>query len=179
MGIVANVPSKKSDPATSGSADIADSLPQVSALRAIVDDLNFGIVVLDPDRRVQFVNRAFRRFWRVPDELIESRPTFVKLMYHDRGMEAYAVSHELLGDYIAKQLAMIRVGEEGPLNLQLRNGDVLQFRCKALPDGGWLLTYGNVSELVHQAEALERLACVDAMTGLNNRRHFLVLAENE
>jgi diguanylate cyclase (GGDEF)-like protein len=188
MGMLANVLNKESNAATKPSpsnaragdgADIADSLPHVSALQAIVDDLNFGIVVLDPDRRVQFANRAFRRFWRVPDEMIESRPTFIKLMYHDRGMEAYAVSHELLGDYVAKQLAMIRVGEEGPLNLQLRNGDVLQFRCKALPDGGRLLTYGNVSELVHQAEVLEQLACVDALTGLNNRRHFLVLAENE
>src|SRR5208282_5161377 len=58
-------------------------------------------------------------------------------------------------------------------------GEVIQFRCKPLPDGGRLLTYGNVSELARQAEALERLASVDGMTGLNNRRHFLVLAESE
>jgi diguanylate cyclase (GGDEF)-like protein len=37
----------------------------------------------------------------------------------------------------------------------------------------------NISKLAHQADALERLASVDAMTGLNNRRHFLVLAEGE
>jgi len=157
----------------------ADMSAQLSALRAIVDDLDYGIVVLDQERRVRFINRAFRRFWRVPDELAESEPTFIKLMYHGRGIEAYAVSHDRLGDYVAKQLALIRTGEERPLNIELRNGEVLQFRCKALPNGGRLLTYGNVSELARQADALEQLACADGMTGLNNRRHFLVLAENE
>ena len=152
---------------------------QVVALRAIVDDLNYGIVVLDPERRVQFINRAFRRFWRVPDELAESRQSFVRLMYHGRGVAAYAVSHDRLGDYVAKQMDLIRTGEDRPLNIELANGEVIQFRCKALPNGGRLLTYGNVSELAHEAEALERLASVDGMTGLNNRRHFLVLAESE
>jgi len=74
---------------------------------------------------------------------------------------------------------LIRTGEEGPLQIRFANGAVIQFRCKPLPDGGRLLTYGNVSELARQAEALEQLASLDAMTGLNNRRNFFVLAENE
>jgi diguanylate cyclase (GGDEF)-like protein len=157
----------------------ADTAAELSALRTIVDDLQYGVVVLDKDRRAQFVNRAFRRFWRVPDELADGRQTFVKLMYHGRGIKAYAVSADKLGDYIAKQLELIRAGDDRPLSIRLTNGEVVQFRCKALPNGGRLLTYGNVSELADQAEALERLACVDGLTGLNNRRHFLTLAESE
>jgi diguanylate cyclase (GGDEF)-like protein len=160
-------------------AQVADLAAQLAALRAIVDNLNVGIVLLDHERRVLFINRAFRRFWRVPDEMADSQLTFVRLMYHGRGIKSYAVSHDRLGDYVAKQMDLIRTGEERPLHIRFANGAVIQFRCKALPDGGRLLTYGNVSELARQADALERLACVDAMTGLNNRRHFLVLAENE
>lgn len=160
-------------------ATSSDMAAQISALRAIVDDLDYGIVLLDQERRARFVNRAFRRLWRIPDGLAESAPTFIKLMYHGRGSEAYAVSHDRLGDYVAGQLALIRTGEEVPLMIALRNGEVLQFRCKALPNGGRLLTYDKVSELVHDAEALEQLACLDGLTGLNNRRHFLALAENE
>ena len=156
-----------------------DPQAQFVALRAIVDDLDYGIVVLDRARRVQFINRAFRRFWRVPDELAESAQTFVKLMYHGRGIAAYAVPHDRLGDYVEKQLNLIRSGEERPLNIRLVSGETIEFRCKALPDGGRLLTYGNVSDLVRQAEALERLASIDGMTGLNNRRNFLLLAETE
>ena len=161
------------------SGNAADVAAELAALRAVVDDLASGIVVLDKDRRVQFVNRAFRRFWRVPGEVADSRQTFVKLMYHGRGINAYAVPPDQLGDYVAKQLALIRTGDERPLNIRLANGEVVQFHCKALPDGGRLLTYGNVSELADEAETLERLACVDSLTGLNNRRHFLTLAEGE
>jgi len=160
-------------------AQMTELAAQLSVMRAIVDDLNVGIVLLDRERRVKFINRAFRRFWRVPDKMAQSDLTFARLMYHGRGIKAYAVSHDRLGDYVAKQMDLIRTGEEGPLQIRVADGAVLQFRCKALPDGGRLLTYGNVSELTRQADALEQLACADALTGLNNRRHFLVLAENE
>lgn len=162
-----------------GEAKVGDVTAQVAALRAIVDDLNIGIVLLDRQHRVRFINRAFRRFWRVPDEMVESDLSFVRLMYHGRGMKAYAISHDRLGEYVAQQMDLIRTGEERPLQIRFANGAVVQFRCKALPDGGRLLTYGNVSELAQQADVLERLACADGMTGLNNRRHFLVLAEIE
>lgn len=157
----------------------ANAAAELAALRTIVDDLQNGVVVLDKNRRAQFVNRAFRRFWRVPDELADSRQTFVKLMYHGRGIRSYAVSAEKLGEYVAKQLELIRAGDDRPLSIRLANGEVVEFRCKALPGGGRLLTYGNVGELADRAESLERLACIDGLTGLNNRRHFLALAENE
>ena len=152
---------------------------QLAALRTIVDDLSVGIVLLDQDQRVQFVNRAFRLFWRLPEVIAESRLTFSALLYEGRGANASTASYYLLGDYIAKQVDLIRTGEERPLHIRLSNGEVLQFRCKALPNGSRLLTYGNVSELVKQSDAFERLASVDAMTGVNNRRSFLELAENE
>jgi len=165
-------------------AEAADAAPpdaaaQLVALRSIVDDLDYGIVVLDAARKVQFVNRTFRKFWRVPDEVAEGRPDFIKLMYHGRGSAAYAVAPHALGDYLARQLESIRTGRDGALNIRLNTGEVIRFHCKALPDGGRLLTYGNVSDLVRESEALERLAAIDGMTGLNNRRNFLELAEIE
>jgi diguanylate cyclase (GGDEF)-like protein len=161
------------------SADLDEMTAQLAALRTIVDDLNVGIVLLDSERRVRFTNRAFRSFWRIPDAVAENQQTFSSLLYHGRGRTASTVSHYLLGEYVTKQMDLIQTGEERPLHIRLSNGDVIQFRCKALPDGGRLLTYGNISEIARQADAFERLACLDGMTGVNNRRHFLVLAENE
>jgi diguanylate cyclase (GGDEF)-like protein len=157
----------------------AEAAAQLMALRSIVDDLSVGIVLLDQEQRVQFVNRAFRQFWRLSDAVAENKLTFSALLYEGRGANASTASYYLLGDYIAKQVDLIRSREERPLHIRLSNGEVLQFRCKTLPDGGRLLTYGNVSELVQQSDAFERLASVDAMTGVNNRRRFLELGENE
>jgi diguanylate cyclase (GGDEF)-like protein len=171
---------------TNASADLAAErlakerlVTERADLRAILDDLNVGIVLLDQECQVLFVNRAFRRFWRISDAVAESRQSFVRLMYHGRGQTASSMSHYRLGEYLARQMKLIQAGKERPLHIRLTNGEVIQFRCKALPNGGRLLTYGNVSELAQQADALERLACVDGLTGLNNRRHFLVLAETE
>ena len=175
MAEAAAAPIAKADPAD----DAADLAAQLALLRAIIDELDAGIVVLDKARHIRLVNRAFRRFWRIPDALADGRETFVKLMYHSRGINAYAVPAGQLGECVSRQLALIRAGDERPLGIRLANGEVIQFRCKALPDGGRLLTYGNVSELADQAETLEKLACVDGLTGLNNRRNFLALAASE
>jgi len=56
---------------------------------------------------------------------------------------------------------------------------VLRFKCNVLPDGGRMLIYANVTDLVRNAEQLEKLATTDGMTGLHNRRQFMKLAEAE
>jgi len=158
---------------------IGDMAEQIAALREIVDVLNVGIVVLDKDGRVSFMNRAFRYFWRVPDHMVTSDLTFAQLMRHGRGMKAYGITHVRLEYYLAKQMELIRSGEDRPVQMRFGDGAMIQFRCKTLPNGGHLLTYGNVSELAKEADLLERLACLDGLTGLNNRRHFMMLAEIE
>jgi diguanylate cyclase (GGDEF)-like protein len=160
-------------------AQMAEMAEELTGLREIVDVLNVGIVVLDKEGRVKFMNRAFRYFWRVPDDMLTGDLTFAQLMRHGRGMRAYAMTHERAEDYLGKQMELIRSGEDRPLQMRLTNGGMIQFRCKTLPRGGHLLSYGNVSELAKEADMLERLACLDGLTGLNNRRHFMVLAEME
>ncbi|MEA2988890.1 MAG: hypothetical protein QOG83_1601, partial [Alphaproteobacteria bacterium] len=158
---------------------IESSSRDLAALRAALDQIKVGIVLLDRDLCAQFINCAFRRIWRLPDQLADSRPTFVKLMYHGRGAQAYAVSADRLGAYVAEQMMLIRAGDERPLDIRLANGEVMRFRCKALPGGGRMLSYGDVSDLVHRSDALAELASIDGLTGLYNRRHFLALAESE
>ena len=160
-------------------AQMADTAEELIGLREIVDVLNVGIVVLDKEGRVKFMNRAFRCFWRVPDKMVTSDLTFAQLMRHGRGMRAYAMTHEWAEDYLGKQMELIRSGEDRPLQMRLANGGMIQFRCKTLPRGGHLLSYGNVSELANEVAALERLATLDSLTGLSNRRHFMAVAEME
>jgi diguanylate cyclase (GGDEF)-like protein len=161
------------------SVQVAAMSEELDALREIVDVLNVGIVVLDKDGQVRFMNRVFRYFWRVPDDMVTSDLTFGQLMRHGRGMRAYAMTHERAEEYLGKQVDLIRSGEDRPLQMRLSNGGMIQFRCMTLPRGGHLLSYGNVSELAKEADMLERLACLDGLTGLNNRRHFLALADME
>src|SRR3984893_10192671 len=55
----------------------------------------------------------------------------------------------------------------------------IRVHCAVTPNGGRMLTYCDISDLVRSAEQLEKLATIDSMTGLFNRRHFLALAAAE
>jgi len=61
----------------------------------------------------------------------------------------------------------------------MEDGTVLRCHVAVLPDGGRMLTYSDVTDIVRNAEELERLATTDGMTGIYNRRHFLTLADRE
>ena len=45
---------------------------------------------------------------------------------------------------------MMRAGDSTPINIKLRDGEVLRFSCTALPDGGRMLSYTPVTDLVRR-----------------------------
>ena len=152
---------------------------ELETLRSALDHVDVGIVLLDRELRAQFINRAFRRIWRLPDQLADRKPAFVGLMYHGRDHGAFEVPPGQLAAYVAQRTASVRAGDERPIDVRLAGGDVRRVRCKVLPDGGRMLTYGNVSDIVHHSDQLEELAAHDPLTGLYNRREFLRLGEAE
>jgi diguanylate cyclase (GGDEF)-like protein len=152
---------------------------QVFGLRAALNEIDAGIVLLDHQLRAQFINRAFRRIFRLPDDVADRKPPFVALMYHGRDTRAYDLPPEDLDSYVADRVARVRVGDETPLDLRLADGEVFRLMTKVLPGGGRLLSYNKVTDLVEQVDNLGELAAVDGLTGLFNRRHFLEIAAAE
>lgn len=148
-------------------------------LRAALDNVDYGVILLDENMHARFINRASRQLWNMPDGLASSRPSFTELMRHACHSGAFTLPDAKLNAYIEWRVALVRGGYEAPMDLHLANGKILRFQCKALPAGGRFLSYTEVTDLVRHAEKLERLATTDEMTGICNRRHFLTLAETE
>jgi PAS domain-containing protein len=69
---------------------------ELLSLRAALNDVPAGIVLLDAELRAQFINRAFRKMWRLPDSKADSKPAFVSLMYHGCDTRAYNVPEKNL-----------------------------------------------------------------------------------
>ena len=65
---------------------------QMLALRAALDVIDVGVVLLDANMKSQFINRAFRRMWALPDAVADRNPAFVALMYHGRDTKAYEIA---------------------------------------------------------------------------------------
>ena len=144
-------------------------------LSAALDQVDIGIVLLDADTRAEFINRAFRDYFALPDAKADSKPPFIALMYHSRDTGAYEMpadqlnpfialmyhgrdtgAYELPADelnaFIARRMEMMRAGDQTPINIGLKDGKVLRFSCTALPDGGRMLSYTPVTDLVRHSD---------------------------
>lgn len=121
-------------------------------LSAALDQTDIGIVMLDADTRAEFINRAFRNYFSLPDEKADSKPPFIALMYHGRDTGAYELPQDELSHFIAERVGMVRAGDPTPINIKLRNGKVLRFVCTALPDGGRMLSYTPVTDLIRRTD---------------------------
>ena len=159
-------------------ADPQTSQQAVDTLRSALDEIELGVVLLDSDLRVRFVNRAFLRLYHLTDKAIVSGLDFEGLMRHVVGRRR-AMNTEQFNSYVKTRANEIRAGLEEPRDIRMDNGHVIRVNCKTLPDGGRMLVYANVTDLVQQADRLKEMATVDGMTGLFNRRHFLALADIE
>ena len=122
-------------------------------LSAALDQVDIGIVLLDAETRAEFINRAFRDYFALPDEIADGKPPFIALMYHGRDTGAFELPEDELGTFIAQRMEMVRTGDATPINIALRTGEVLRFVCAALPDGGRMLSYTPVTDLVRHTDA--------------------------
>lgn len=121
-------------------------------LSAALDQVDIGIVLLGPDTRAEFINRAFRDYFQLSDAQADSQPPFIALMYHGRDTGAWELPEDELGDFIARRTEAMRTGDSTPININLTSGEVLRFSCTALPDGGRMLSYTPVTDLVRYSD---------------------------
>ena len=121
-------------------------------LSAALDQVDIGIVLLDADTRAEFINRAFRDYFSLSDQKADSKLPFIALMYHGRDTGAFELPEEELSAFIAQRTEMIRAGDSTPINIKLADGKVLRFSCTALPDGGRMLSYTPITDLVRHTD---------------------------
>jgi diguanylate cyclase (GGDEF)-like protein len=152
---------------------------ELLTLRSALDKIENGVVLLGADMRARFMNRKFRDTWNIPDDKADGNPLFADIMQHVQETNGYAARGEELKALVAQRLAMVEAGNPEPFDLRTATGRVIRAQYAALPEGGRLLTYTEVTDLVRQAEQLETLAITDGLSGLYNRRHFLELADSE
>ena len=136
---------------------------------SVLDEVESGLVVLDKDFHAQFINRAFYQMWELPKLSDGGIYSFADIVEHGRRTGLYITAPGSVQDYVRQRKGRLR----------LSDGRILKFGCKALPDGGRLMTFDDISGFVRAAELLRELADVDELTKLPNRRQFLRSLETE
>jgi diguanylate cyclase (GGDEF)-like protein len=159
--------------------DIVRRTDELERLRAALEYVDEGVVLLDPELRARFMNAASRRIGGLRERAPDEWPHYSELIEEVAGNLAYAVPEGELAAFVAARKEFVASGDPTPVEMRMAGGGVFRFRCAALPDGGRMLLYSDITDLVRQAEQLETLATTDGLSGLYNRRHFLRLAEAE
>ena len=121
-------------------------------LWAALDQVDIGIVLLDSDTRAEFINRAFRDYFSLSDQKADSKPPFIALMYHGRDTGAFELPEDELSSLHRPAHRDDAIGRFDADQHQARDGQVLRFSCTALPDGGRMLSYTPVTDLVRHTD---------------------------
>jgi hypothetical protein len=84
-----------------------------------------------------------------------------------------------LSAFIARRTEMMRIGDSTPININLADGQVLRFSCTALPDGGRMLSYTPVTDLVRHTDDPNQAEYYRSLRGGSERglARFLRAAE--
>ena len=138
----------------------------VLALRAALDKVQDGVVLLDCDLNVRFMNQAARHLFKVPGDQTGACPPFSLLIGNAGKTGLFDIPPDQLEAFIASRIALVRAGDPTPHDLRTRDGRRIRARCAVLPDGGRMLTYCDVTDLSRHADELEKLATTDALTGM-------------
>ena len=155
---------------------LAQTEKELSTLLAALDHVDSGLLILDDKLQAVYSNPALHRaFKSLRAEQIRSG----KLSYEELLRDAQRASAVELDDYVAKRIAWVMSGDPAPMDLKMSDGRVLRSHLAVLPNGGRMLIYSDVTDVVQYAKEMERLAITDGMTGIYNRRHFMTLAEHE
>lgn len=148
-----------------------------------LDEVDFGITLLDPDLRVCFINRRGQAIWNLPQALLATGPTFRQLLDDAAANGRYAVPAANLLAYLNEREADVRAGCIPPVVIELADQRHILFRCAPCVDGGRILTYADISdELEH--EALHAVAKVSAELRFSSEiledhaAHLAALAES-
>ncbi|MCU0594119.1 MAG: response regulator [Desulfobacterota bacterium] len=125
--------------------------------RAVLDAIDYGILLFGPDLHLRLGNRAISEMWRLPESLLAEEPTLAELINFNRDTGLYDVPKDQFDDYVAERVQAIRQGAVPPTQFRRRDGRILRFQALVLPNGGRMLTYFDITDLVHQSEYLAAL----------------------
>jgi PAS domain S-box-containing protein len=129
----------------------------LNEMRVVLDAIDYGIVLLGPDLRVRLGNRALCEMWRIPESFLAEKPTEAELINFNRDTGLYGVPKDQWEFYVEQRVEAIRRGAIPPTQFRRGDGRILRYQAQVLPDGGRMLTYFDITDLVHRNEYLAAL----------------------
>jgi diguanylate cyclase (GGDEF)-like protein/PAS domain S-box-containing protein len=140
---------------------------QSEVFQTLVDNIPGGVTLFSADQRLLAFNKEFARLLDFPPSLLENTPTLESFFLYNARRGEYGEGDA--EEQVQNLLARARENKAHLFKRTRPDGTILEVRGLPLADGGFVTIYTDVTEQHRAAEAIERLAHRDTLTGLANR----------
>lgn len=124
-------------------------------LQTVLENLPCGLSVFDADLRLLISNRLFRDMLELPAHFFEGEPpTFESLTRFSAERGEYGPGDP--ARIVAERMKIPLQGGARQFQRVRPNGTVLEGRGAAMPGGGYITTYNDVTDAQHTAAALRK-----------------------
>lgn len=147
-------------------------------INAVLGSIDYAVCFMDSDLCAQVINQAFIDLWGIDDAYIATKPSLSDLIdvAGERGL--YDVGDESFTAWRDARVSEVRRGDVSPRELTLADGRTLIYRSIALPDGGRMLTYFDItSQKIIQAEMAEAMTFINESLEYGSRIQQALLPE--
>lgn len=140
---------------------------QNSRFAAALENMSHALSMYDREKRLVTCNRQFLELYKLPKHLGRRGTSFRRIL------EQRVASNTFVGDdparYLSERLNIVDLAVPTTAVHRLNSGQVVAVTHQPMPDGGWVSTHKDITELNNMQDELRRLAYHDALTGLPNR----------
>jgi diguanylate cyclase (GGDEF)-like protein len=150
-----------------------DLSSQKFKLDTALNNMSHGLCMFNARGVLRLLNERFLDIYNIPQGLIAPGITLRELAKRLQDVGVAAHTHE---SYISELEAAVAAGKTIQFVRTLNNGNIINVTNRPLPNGGWVATHEDVTELKRREEELKsekaqiaHMAHHDALTDLCNR----------
>ena len=152
----------------------ADRIAQITGnLDVALENMSQGICLFDENERLVLCNGRYLTIFRFPEGRVKpglSYREIIDLGYAKHAKDATS-ARAYAEEHYQRNIAFIRAGG-GTSSHRYPSGMSVQQIVNPLPEGGWVVTFEDITERLKSEEKIAFLAQHDALTGLANRLQF-------
>ncbi|MFK7800257.1 MAG: response regulator [Anaerolineae bacterium] len=124
-------------------------------LQIIQDNINYGILFLDPDLKILMANKSFREISNLPHDFFDNQPYLQAMFEYNRFKGLYDADVDVNDEkawahYIDSRAEYLRaIGPLQTVESEIPGpaGEILALGIHGLPDGSRMLTYFDITEV--------------------------------
>jgi diguanylate cyclase (GGDEF)-like protein/PAS domain S-box-containing protein len=136
---------------------------------AALNNMSQGLCMIDAEHNVIVCNRRYLEIFRFSPDAVKPGMSMRDVMRHSCaiGNQTEMNADELYANYVAR----LQAGRAS-IHRHLGDGRVLKVVNEPMPEGGWVVTYEDITERYQAEQNIARMARHDSLTDLPNRMLF-------